>query len=164
LEELRAILRHAKAIDHVAIAVEDLDRAAAWYTGALGMTAEEEKVTQGEKSAMRSRVVRGGGLTFVLVQGTHPESNVSQYIAKYGPGVQHVAILVDDMAAVYADLKQHIEFDTEIIVGPKLKQAFTHRDEASGMVFELVERDHYGGFQDAHVQQLFDALERKNAF
>lgn len=164
MEALRALMRHARGVDHCAIAVPDLDKATEFYTQVLGFTAEPEKITLGTKSAMRSRVVRAGGVTFVLVHGTNPDSNVSQYIANYGPGVQHVAILVDDIEAVVRDLQPHLAFDTDIIVGPNLKQAFTHRDPVSGMVFELVERTNYNGFQDQNVQQLLDQLEGKNAF
>jgi methylmalonyl-CoA epimerase len=160
----RAISRHARGIDHVAIAVPDLDAATEFYTAALGMEAESEKITEGLHRGMRSRVIRAGDVKIVLVQGTTPDSNVSKYIAAYGPGVQHVAILVDDIEAVVADLQPHVEFDTNVIVGPNLKQAFTHRDAASGMVYELVQRTEYNGFQDENVQQLFDQLEGKDAF
>jgi len=164
MEAARALVRNARGIDHVAIAVPDLDEATEFYTQALGMVAEEEKLTQGTSSSMRSRVVRAGGIKFVLVQGTNPDSAVSKYIESFGPGVQHVALLVDDIEAVVADLSEHIGFDTEIIRGPNLKQAFTHRDEPSGMVYELVERNEYDGFQDNNVQALWDALEQKQSF
>ena len=164
MDGMRAMARHARGVDHVAIAVTDLDAATKWYTEALGFTAEEEKITRGSATAMRSRVLRAGPLKFVLVQGTEPDSNVSRFIDSFGQGVQHVAILVDDMEAVVADLKGKMAFDTDIIRGPHLKQAFTHRDEPSGMVFELVERDAYDGFQDDNVKQLFDSLEQKNTF
>lgn len=164
MDSVRALMRYARGIDHIAIAVPDLDQATEWYTVALGMTAEEEKVAHGVSGAMRSRVMRAGGLKFVLVQGTNPQSNVSRYIQAYGPGVQHVALLVDDIEAVVQDL-QPVGFDTHVISGPHLKQAFTHRDEISGMVFELVQRtDDYDGFQDNNVQQLLDALESKENF
>jgi methylmalonyl-CoA/ethylmalonyl-CoA epimerase len=165
MEVSRAIAKHAKCIDHVALAVPDLDKAADWYGNTLGFTVEAEKVTQGTQSSMRSRVVRAGGSTIVLCMGTTPESSVNRFIQAFGPGVQHVAILVDDIDAVVADLQREgVEFDTPIIVGANLKQAFTHRDTASGMVYELVQRDEYGGFQDTNVQQLWDSLEKKNNF
>lgn len=160
----RAMSRYARGIDHVAIAVPDLDAATEFYTNVLGMEAEPEKITEGLSRGMRSRVIRAGEVKIVLVQGTTPDSNVSKYIDAFGPGVQHVALLVDNIEAVVADLAPHMEFDTNVIVGPNLKQAFTHRDEASGMVFELVERTEYNGFQDANVKQLFDQLEGKDAF
>lgn len=164
MAEGRALQKYARAIDHVAIAVPDLDKAVAFYTNVLGFVAEEEKVTHGTTTAMRSRVVRAGDVKFVLVHGTSPESAVSQYIEAYGPGVQHVALLVDDIEAVVNDLRPQLEFDTVIITGPNLKQAFTHRDEPSGMVFELVERTNYDGFVDNNVKGLWDALESKKAF
>lgn len=164
MDTLRALRKHVKGIDHLAIAVSDLDKATEWYTAMLGFEAEEEKLAQGATSAMRSRVVRAGPLKFVLVQGTTPTSNVSRYIDAFGPGAQHVALLVENIEAVVEDLKDTVGFDTHIIVGPNLKQAFTHRDEVSGMVWELVERGNFDGFQDANVQQLLDALEAKENF
>ncbi|HVT16720.1 MAG TPA: hypothetical protein VHQ90_11155 [Thermoanaerobaculia bacterium] len=53
--------------------------------------------------------------------------------------------------------------DTTIISGPGLRQIFSHRDQGSGMMFELIER--LGGdFSDQSVQQLFQQLEQKDAF
>lgn len=164
MEEPRALQKYGRCIDHIAIAVPDLDRATQWYTQALGMVAEEEKQTQGTRSAMRSRVLRAGGLKFVLVQGTNPEAAVCKFIEAFGPGVQHVAVLVDDIEAVVEDLQQHMDFDTNVINAPQLKQAFTHRDAASGMVYELVQRTEYDGFQDDNVHQLWNALENKDAY
>jgi methylmalonyl-CoA/ethylmalonyl-CoA epimerase len=161
----RTFANYAKGIDHVALAVPDLDKAAEWYGNVLGFTVEEEKHTQGKMSAMRSRVARAGTVTIVLCQGTHPADPVCKFIDAFGPGVQHVAILVENIDQLVDDLKQQgVGFDTPVIVSPNLKQAFTHRDAATNMVFELVERNNYGGFQDQNVQQLWDSLEKSDSF
>lgn len=154
-----------EAVDHLAIAVENLEEAVAFYRDQLGFQETERRTTQGVKTGMESVVMIGGPLQVVLLQGTSPESQVSRYVAEYGPGVQHVAFRVTQIEEVVADLKERgLAFDTGIIQGTGLKQAFTSRDPISGMMFEIIERTGETGFQDQNVQQLFDALEQKGSF
>lgn len=154
-----------EAVDHLAIAVEDLEAAVALYRDRLGFEETERRTTQGVKTGMESVVMIGGPLKIVLLRGTSPESQVSRYVAEYGPGVQHVAFRVTDIEAVVADLQQRgLEFDTGIIQGTGLKQAFSTREPVSGMMFEIIERTGEEGFQDQNVQQLFESLEKKGSF
>jgi methylmalonyl-CoA/ethylmalonyl-CoA epimerase len=154
-----------EAVDHLAIAVEDLEAAVTFYRDRLGFREAERRTTQGVKTAMDSVVMEGGPLKVVLLKGTSPESQVSRYVAEYGPGVQHVAFRVTDLEAVVADLRERgLAFDTEIIQGAGLKQAFSNRDSISGMMFEFVERAGEEGFQDQNVQKLFESLEQKGTF
>lgn len=151
-------------VDHLAIAVEDLDAAVAYYTQ-LGFAEQERRVTRGRTTGMESVVLSGGGLKVVLLKGTSEESQVTRYIRRYGPGVQHVAFRVQDIGAVVADLIQRgVAFDTGILTAPGLKQAFTARDPVSGMMFELIERTGEAGFSDQNVQKLFESLEEKDSF
>lgn len=154
-----------QTVDHLAIAVDDLEAAVKFYTQALGFVETERRRTEGKKSGMESVVVEGGPLKIVLLKGTNEESQVARYVREYGPGVQHVAFKVDGIEHVVADLKDRgVRFDTDVIVGPGLKQAFTQRDAVSGMMFELIERTGAEGFADGNVQQLFESLERKGSF
>ena len=156
--------QHAAAIDHIAIAVPDLERSIAFFTTVLGFELTERRKTEGKTTAMISAVLKAGPLTFVLLQGTSPESQVSRFIEHYGPGIQHIAIAVTDLPAIAEELRRSgLEFDTTVIESPGLRQIFTHRDEGSGLMIELIER--LGGdFSDQSVQQLFSQLEKKDAF
>lgn len=156
--------RYARSIDHVAIAVHDLEESIAFYTNVLGLELKERRRTEGKHTAMISAVLKAGPITIVLLQGTSPDSQVSKFVEHYGAGVQHVAIGVEDLPAMAEDLKASgLEFDTNVIQSPGLRQIFSARDKGSGMMFEFIERMG-GDFSDQSVQQLFEQLEKKDAF
>jgi 4-hydroxyphenylpyruvate dioxygenase-like putative hemolysin len=114
---------------------------------------------------MISAEIEHNGLKFVLVQGTEAESQVSQLITHYGPGVAHIAFEVNDVPGAVADLTSRgLCFDTTVIKGPGLTQAFSSRCKNSGMSFEFIKRDSEEGFLAANVQELFDQLEKANAY
>jgi chorismate mutase-like protein len=157
--------RSAMSIDHVAIAVRDLDAAIAYYGDVLGFTLQERRQISGRISGMDSAVMEAGGVKFVLVQGDSPESNVSRYIEAYGPGVQHVAIEVPDPQEALDDLNARgADLLTGIIRGPGLDQIFTKREPNSGIQLEIIARAENDGFDPANVQELFEAMERENVF
>ncbi|HEX5145630.1 MAG TPA: chorismate mutase family protein [Conexibacter sp.] len=157
--------RSAIAIDHVAVAVRDLDAAIAHYRDVLGFELRERRQVSGRVSGMDSAVMEAGGVKFVLVQGDSPDSNVSRYVDAYGPGVQHVAIEVPDPQAALDDLRARgADLLTGIIHGPGLDQIFTKREPNSGMQLEIIARAENDGFDPASVQELFEAMERENVF
>jgi methylmalonyl-CoA/ethylmalonyl-CoA epimerase len=158
------LVKHATSIDHVAIAVHNLEESAKFYTEVLGFELTERRRTEGKHTAMISAVLKAGPITVVLLEGTTPESQVSRFVEHFGPGVQHLAIGVQNLPEMAADLKAAgLEFDTTVINSPGLRQIFSKRDMASGMMFEFIER--LGGdFSDQSVQQLFEQLEKKDAF
>jgi len=157
--------RSAMRIDHVAIAVRDLDAAIAHYGGVLGFELKERRQISGRVSGMDSAVMEAGGVKFVLVQGDSPESNVSRYIEAYGPGVQHVAIEIPDADEALADMRARgVDLLTGIINGPGLDQIFTKREPNSGMQLEIIARAENEGFDPRNVQQLFEAMERENVY
>jgi len=162
----KALNGHAKRIDHLAIAVRDLDAAIEHYRSVLGLSLVERRETQGRTTAMRSAVMQDGELTMVLLEGCGEDSQVSRYIEEYGPGVHHIAIEVDGVArTVEALSRKGMRFSTGVIRGDGLEQAFTERDQVSGAMFELIERTgETVGFQDDNVQGLFEALEARGAF
>jgi chorismate mutase-like protein len=157
--------RSAIAIDHVAIAVRNLDAAISYYGDVLGFELRERRQISGRVSGMDSAVMEAGGVKFVLVQGDSPESNVSRYIEAYGPGVQHVAIEVPDPQAALEDLRARgCDLLTGIIHGPGLDQIFTKREPNSGIQLEIIARAENDGFDPSSVQELFEAMERENVF
>ena len=157
--------RSAMSIDHVAIAVRDLDAAIAYYGDVLGFTLQERRQISGRISGMDSAVMEAGGVKFVLVQGDSPESNVSRYIEAYGPGVQHVAIEIPDAQAAVEQLRAAgADLLTGVINGPGLDQIFTKREQSSGMQLEIIARAENEGFDPRNVQELFEAMERENVY
>ena len=156
--------KYAKSVDHIAIAVHDLEASIKFYSEVMGYQVRERRETKGEKTAMISAVMVAGPITVVLLQGTSAESQVSRFVENYGAGVQHIAIGVENLPAMAEELKAAgMEFDTNVIEGGGLRQIFSHRDSGSGMMFEFIER--LGGdFSDESVKNLFEQLEKKNAF
>jgi methylmalonyl-CoA/ethylmalonyl-CoA epimerase len=156
--------KYARSIDHVAIAVRDLEESITFYTDVLGFELKERRRTEGKHTGMTSAVLKAGPITVVLLQGTSPDSQVSKFVEHYGAGVQHLAIGVESLPEMAEDLKASgLEFDTNVIQSPGLRQIFSARDKGSGMMFEFIERMG-GDFSDQSVQQLFEQLEKKDAF
>jgi methylmalonyl-CoA/ethylmalonyl-CoA epimerase len=156
--------KYITSIDHVAIAVQNLEESIQFYTGVLGFELTERRRTEGKQTAMISAVLKAGSITVVLLEGTSPESQVSRFVEHFGPGVQHVAFGVQNLPEMAEELKgSGMEFDTTVIQSPGLRQIFSARDQGSGMMFEFIERMG-GDFSDQSVQQLFEQLEKKNTF
>lgn len=153
-------------IDHVAVAVGDLETAVDWATGQLGCRLREQRETQGELSGMRSAVLELGGLTLVLVQGTSASSQVAQFVARHGPGVQHLALRVSDIGqATSALARRGLSFSTPQLDGNDLSQIFSTRDHRTGLMIELIQRHNgYKGFSDENVTRLFRSLEQRGEY
>jgi methylmalonyl-CoA/ethylmalonyl-CoA epimerase len=151
-------------LDHVAIAVEDLALATSWYIDKLGFTLIEERETFGERTSMLSSVLKCGQAVIVLIQGTCPQSQVSRFIEKFGPGVQHIAFSVTDMdEALRRVASSGGTTDTEVIADDGIRQVFLRRDAGSGVRVELIER-RGGDFTDATVEKLFRTFEAEDLY
>lgn len=153
-------------VDHVAIAVKDIEEALLLYRDLFGFEVLKHREIQGAFSGMKSVELDAGGFSIVLVQGTGPESQVSRYIDEYGPGVQHIAVAVDDVEALSDKLKATgVKFATSVIRGDGLVQIFTQRESNCGMMFEFIERvSTVPGFEQSNIQQLFEQLEASEVY
>ncbi len=148
-------------IDHVAIAVEDIETSIAWYSSALGFSLAERSEMSGDHSGMLSAVLKSGGATVVLVQGTSPESQVSKFLVAYGAGMHHIAFAVSDLdQAIDRVTKAGGHADTPILSDDGIRQVFLQRDPATGVRVELVER-RGASFSQQNIEHLFRALEEK---
>lgn len=153
------------AIDHVAIAVPDLELAVETFCARFGFKVSERRSVEGGHSGMESAVLEAGDIKFVLVQGTSPASNVCKYIDEFGPGVQHIALRVEDARTVLRDLEQRdCDLLTGVIRGAGLDQIFTRRDSSSGMQIEIISRAANDGFSASNVTELFEAMEREDVY
>ena len=130
------------AIDHVGIAVADLDQAIAFYRDVLGMRLAHQEVNeeQGVREAMMA-VGDSGGHVQLLAPLT-PESTIARFLDRSGPGVQQVAYRVDDIDAVSATLRRRglrLLFDTPRRGTSDSRVNFIHPKDAGGVLVELVE-------------------------
>lgn len=152
------------SLDHIAIAVEDLDKAVNWYVSALGFTVLERRRTLGENSGMDSAVLQAGNAIVVLVAGVEEHSQVSRFIRGHGPGVQHIAFAVDDIASAMEGVEAGGgASDTGLLCDVGIQQTFLRRDALSNVRIELIQRDG-GTFSDASVERLFRKMEERGIY
>ena len=154
-----------KRIDHIAIAVHELEPAIELFQNMLGFRLVRRLTVSGKKTGMVSAEMEHNNIKFVLCQGTEPESQVSRLINEYGVGVAHIALEVDEAEQVAATLNQRgLRFDTSLIQGQGLKQIFSSRDPKTGLSFEFIERGEEQGFLESNVNELFAQLERNGTY
>jgi methylmalonyl-CoA epimerase len=152
-------------IDHVAIAVNSLQSAVEMFQEKLGFKLIEKWAIEGEFSGMEAAVLEVGNVTFVVVQGTNPKSNVCKYIEAYGPGIQHIAIEVDNIVAACNHLaKSGLNLIGDIYEVGGVRQAFSDRDPITGMQIEIVSRSSDSNFEPRNVANLFKAMEARDVF
>jgi methylmalonyl-CoA/ethylmalonyl-CoA epimerase len=151
-------------LDHVAIAVPNLEDAISWYCSALGFKLVERRTTYGVSTSMISAVLRAGSAIIVLVQGIEPESQVSRFVDEFGPGVQHVAFTVKNIDAALLEIFACGSYtDTSILSDVGIRQVFLCRNSQTGVRIELIERNG-GEFTDESVQRLFVSMEKNGIY
>ena len=127
-------------IDHIGVAVEDLDAALALYEGAFGMPlVHRETVTEQGVEAVLLDVGDGH---VELLSPLGPETPVGKFLAKKGPGLHHVAYAVTDIEAALAELSgQGIELiDSEPRTGIRdSRVAFVHPRSTGSVLTEIVQ-------------------------
>jgi methylmalonyl-CoA/ethylmalonyl-CoA epimerase len=133
------------AVDHVGIAVADLDAAIAWYHDNLGMIVLHEEVNdeQGIREAMLS--VRGAPMGSAQVQLMAPideSSAIAKFLDKRGPGIQQLAYRVSDLEALTERLRSQgirLLYDAPRRGTANSRINFIHPKDAGGVLIELVE-------------------------
>ncbi len=92
-------------IDHVAIAVRDLDAAVDYYQRAFGATVAHREVV--ESDGVEEALVKVADSYIQLTAATRPDSPIAKAIEKRGEGLHHVGYRVDDCAAAHAHFLAH---------------------------------------------------------
>ena len=133
------------AIDHVGIAVRDLDAAITFYRDTYGMTLAHEEVNeeQGVREAMMA--VGGSGSHIQLLAPLSPESTIARFLDRSGPGVQQVAYRVEDVEAVSQVLRERglrLLYDEPRRGTSNSRVNFIHPKDAGGILVELVQPAH----------------------
>src|SRR5437867_3994552 len=90
-------------LDHIGIAVSDLQSALGFYRDALGL--EVESVEDVVSQRVRVHFVAVGDSKLELLEATAPDSPISKYVEKRGPGLHHLTLRVEDIRAALAQLK-----------------------------------------------------------
>ena len=131
-------------IDHVGMAVPDLDAAVAFWTDTFGMRCvhEETNHEQGVREAMLAVGPDADGPRVQLLAPASPDSAIAKFLDRNGPGVQQMAYRVEDLDTVSALLRQR----GVRLLYPEPKRGtansrinFVHPKDAGGVLVELVE-------------------------
>ncbi len=127
-------------IDHVAIAVKDLEAAIAFYKNAFGVEVEHREVVASD--GVEEAMIKIGTSYVQLLSPTSPESPVSKFLEKRGEGLHHVGYRVTDCSAVLEKVKaEGVEvLDEKPRPGSRgTTVAFIHPKGALGTLIELVQ-------------------------
>ncbi len=130
------------AIDHVGVAVPDLDAAIAFYRDTFGMETvhEETNVEQGVREAMVA--VGDSGSCIQLLAPLDDTSTIATFLDRNGPGIQQLAYRVTDVEAVAAVLRNRglrLLYDVAKRGTAGSLVNFVHPKDAGGVLIELVE-------------------------
>ncbi|HTW17696.1 MAG TPA: methylmalonyl-CoA epimerase [Nocardioides sp.] len=135
------------AIDHVGMAVPDLDEAIAFYRDILGMTLAHQEVNeeQGVREAMMA--VGDSGSCVQLLAPIDETSTIAKFIDRNGPGCQQVAYRVEDVEQVSAILRERglrLLYDAPKRGTSDSRINFVHPKDAGGVLVELVQPAAHG--------------------
>jgi methylmalonyl-CoA epimerase len=125
-------------LDHIGIAVSDLPASLAFFRDSLGLHLEASEEIASQK--VRAHFLKTGQSSLEILEATAPDSPIAKYLEKRGPGIHHVALRVDDIAAALAHLKARGVrlIDEKARPGAEgALVAFIHPSAAHGVLVEL---------------------------
>ncbi|MGQ0825532.1 MAG: methylmalonyl-CoA epimerase [Actinomycetota bacterium] len=127
-------------IDHVAIAVNDLEAAIEYYRSTYGCEVEHRETI--DKDGVEEALLRVADSYIQLLTPIRDDSPVARYIADKGEGIHHVGYRVDDCAKALASVKEHGHRVIDEVPRPGSRGttvAFIHPKTAFGTLIELVQ-------------------------
>jgi methylmalonyl-CoA epimerase len=127
-------------IDHVAIAVNDLEAAIEYYRDTFGCEVEHREVV--EKDGVEEALLRVADSYIQLLTPVRDDSPVAKYLANKGEGLHHVGYRVADVGAALASVKEHGHRVIDEAPRPGSRGttvAFVHPKTAFGTLIELVQ-------------------------
>lgn len=131
-----------KNIDHIGIAVKNIEQAGKFYTDVLGLDIEGIETVAEQKVNVAFIPITDSEVE--LLESVGPDGPVAKYIEKRGEGIQHIAFRVDDINQCLAELKEKgvrlIDQSPRHGAGGA-KIAFIHPKETNGVLVEICERD-----------------------
>jgi methylmalonyl-CoA/ethylmalonyl-CoA epimerase len=127
-------------IDHIGVAVEDIDEAVALYRDRLGM-AEQHRETV-EEQGVKAVLLEVGGSHVELISPTGPDTGVAKFLERNGPGMHHVAYRTDDIDGALERLRaaglRLIDEQPRTGINNS-RVAFVHPKSTGGVLTEIVE-------------------------
>ncbi|WP_352418612.1 methylmalonyl-CoA epimerase [Proteiniborus sp.] len=131
-----------KKVDHIGIAVSNLEEALKFYEEVLGMNLHGTEIVEEQKVKVAFLPI--GDTEIELLESTDAEGPIAKYIEKKGQGIQHIAYRVDDIEKALEEMKQKgirlIDEKPRYGAGGA-KIAFLHPKSTNGVLIELCQRD-----------------------
>lgn len=133
------------AIDHVGVAVPDLDVAIAFYRDTFGLELAHQEVNeeQGVREAMMRAVGDPGtGPAVQLLAPARPDSTIAKFLDRNGPGLQQLAVRVTDVEAASETLRGkglRLLYEKAKRGTANSRVNFVHPKDAGGVLVELVQ-------------------------
>lgn len=131
-------------LDHIGIAVADLEASLAFVRDALGLEIEPPEEVASQRVRVRFAAMNGASTARLeLLESTSDDSPIGKFLAKRGPGLHHVALRVDDIRAALAELKAkgiRLIDETPRPGAEGALVAFIHPASTHGVLVELTER------------------------
>lgn len=131
----------ARHVNHVCIAVKDIDETIRFYRDVFGV--EESEVVDIEDQAVRATLIRVGGSQLEFIEPTDPNGGVAKFIQRRGEGVHHLCFEVEDLAGTLRRLDERgiAVIDREPREGLSGTIGFIHPKATRGVLIELVDQD-----------------------
>jgi methylmalonyl-CoA/ethylmalonyl-CoA epimerase len=127
-------------VHHLAVVVDDMDKALGFWRDALGLTLSAVRDVPAEASQVA--FLPAGGAEIELVRPTTTDSGIARYLSRRGPGMHHICLAVPDLRAVLHQLSArgvrliHPEPQTS---PDGRRYAFVHPESTGGVLLELYE-------------------------
>lgn len=130
-----------KGVDHIGIAVNNLNETLAVYEKVLGL--KPEKVTVLEPQKIKIAFIKVGDTKIELLEPLSKDSPIAKFLEKRGEGIQHIALRVDgidDMLKAMKNKSVNLIDETPRIGAEGGKIAFIHPQSLKGVLVELCEK------------------------
>jgi methylmalonyl-CoA/ethylmalonyl-CoA epimerase len=130
-------MAQVKKINHIAVAVSDIEGAMSFWRDGLGLAVDHIEDVPSQKAMVAFIPV--GDSELELVKPTADDTGVAKFLAEKGGGMHHLCFEVDDIGAMLADLKSKgIRLINEAALElPGRKMAFVHPKSTGGVLVEL---------------------------
>lgn len=128
-----------KKINHIAVAVNDIESALPFWQEALGLALDHVENVPSQKASVAFLPV--GGSEIELVQPTSPDTGTAKFLAERGPGMHHLCFEVDDIEGMLAQLQaKEVRLINETPLDLEgRRMAFVHPKSTGGVLVELYE-------------------------
>ena len=131
----------AQHINHVCIAVKDINDTVRFYRNVFGVA--DAEIVDIEDQAVRATLIRVGGSQLEFIEPTDPNGGVAKFIDRRGEGVHHICFEVEDLASTLQRLDEQgvAVVDREPREGLSGTIGFIHPKATRGVLIELVDQD-----------------------